>query len=105
MVSLIYSLLRINQVGEHSSPRIFPAFHAEKMAVRPAPQGNKSMQLSDPASARSSSYDEHAALRFHKQRYTASTKRLDSSTNRQNNNICELSSADPNAKTDVAEIR
>ena len=38
-VSLAYSLLRISQVGEHSSPRIFPAFHAKKMAVRPAPRG------------------------------------------------------------------
>ena len=36
---LIYSLPRINQVGEQSSPHIFPAFHAGKMAVRPAPHG------------------------------------------------------------------
>ena len=34
-VTLINSLLRINQIGALKAPRIFPAFHARKMVVHP----------------------------------------------------------------------
>ena len=34
-VTLINSLLRINQVGALQAPHIFPAFHARKMVVHP----------------------------------------------------------------------
>ena len=35
LVTLINSLLRINQIGALQAPRIFLAFHARKMVVHP----------------------------------------------------------------------